>query len=62
MASISSHNLAINKSNDFNRRIAQSPYSFQSKLTSQINVSTSQALAICVFPLLTLVYRSRLPS
>ena len=34
MASISSHNLAINKSNDLNRRISQSPYSFQAKLNN----------------------------
>ena len=38
MASISSHNLAINKSNDLNRRISQSPYSFQAKLNNQIHV------------------------
>jgi len=28
MASISSHNLAINRSNELNRRVSQSPYSF----------------------------------
>lgn len=42
MASISSHNLGINKSNDMNRRIAQSPYSFQAaKLASNTNVGLS---------------------
>ena len=39
MASISSHNLATNKSNELNRRISQSPYSFQARFNNQINVS-----------------------
>lgn len=45
MASISSHNLGIRGSNDFNRRISQSPYSIQAKLGNQINVSVAPLLS-----------------
>jgi len=38
VASISSHNLGINRSNELSRRISQSPYSFQTRIGSQINV------------------------
>ena len=51
MASVSSHNLVVNKSNDFNRRVSQSPYSFKSRLNAPITVSfpLSSAQACSIF-------------
>ena len=39
MGSISSHNLVVNKSNDFSRRVSQSPYSFKTRINAPATVS-----------------------